>query len=165
MDTIESVINRLLDAYETKGGVPVAEDGAGERSDVRQFKPLTPPDLTHTKILAVEFDGKALDRGEASWNGLLRAAVRKAKATTKSMVDLKRLVAANLVEGSKTDDGYRFLSDVGLSVQQQESNSAWRVACQVAQQVGCPLKVTFIWRDKDGAAFPGVTGRFSMAGR
>jgi len=165
VDTIESVISRLLDAYETKGGVPAGASEGGGRSDVRQFNPLTPPDLTHTKVLSVEFDGKPFDRGEANWNGLLRAAVRKAKAAAKSAAELKRLVPANIVEGSKADEGYRFLSDIGLSVQQLESNSAWRAACLVAEQLGCPLKVTFIWRDKDGAAFPGVTGQFSMTGR
>lgn len=56
-------------------------------------------------------------------------------------------------------------TDVGLSVQGQDANGAWRAALHVAQQLRCPLKVTFIWRDnKDGAAFPGVTGQFSMPG-
>jgi hypothetical protein len=35
----------------------------------------------------------------------------------------------------------------------------------VAQQLGCKLKATFIWRDKESAAFPGVTGQFLIAGR
>lgn len=165
VDTIESVINRLLDGYETKGSVLGGMDEGSGSSNVRQFNPLVPPDLTHTKVLAVEFDGKPFERGEVSWNGVLRAGVRKAKATAKSTAELKRLVSANFVEGSKTDDGYRFLSDVGLSVQQQESNSAWRAACHIAQQLGCPLNVTFVWRDKEGAAFPGVTGQFSIVSR
>ena len=58
VDTIESVINRLLDAYETKGGAPVPTSDDGEASNLRQFNPNTPPDLTHTKVLAIEFDGK-----------------------------------------------------------------------------------------------------------
>lgn len=164
VDTIESVINRLLDAHEKKGGTPVAGEG-GESSNVRQFNPQTPPGLTHTKVLAVEFDGKSLERGEANWNGLLNAAVRKAKSKAKSAADLKRMLAVNFVEGSKTDEGYRFLSDIGLSVQGQDANGAWRAARHVAEQLGCPLKVTFLWRDKEGAAFPGVTGQFSMIGR
>jgi hypothetical protein len=164
VDSIESVINRLLDAYETKGGAPVANEG-GERSDFRQFSPHTPPSLTHTKVLEVEFDGKTLERREANWNGLLNAAVRKAKENAKSAVALKRLMAVNFVEGSKADEGYRFLSDVGLSVQGQDANGAWRAACHVARELNCPLKVTFIWRDKEGAAFPGMTGQFSMLGR
>lgn len=50
-------------------------------------------------------------------------------------------------------------------VQQQAFNSAWRAACHIAQQLGCPLNATFVWRDKEDAAFPGVVGQFSIFGR
>jgi hypothetical protein len=166
VDTIESVINRLLDAYETKGGTPVtpADDG-GETGSARQFNPNTPPDLTHTKVLAIEFDGKPLARGEVNWNGLLNAAVRAARAKAKSTAELKKLVTVNFVEGQKTDEGYRFLSDIGISVQGQDANGAWRGACHAARQLGCELKATFIWREKEAAAFPGTTGQFHIIGR
>lgn len=164
VDTIESVVNRLLDAYEAKGGAPVLGADRGE-STVRQFNPNTPPNLTHTKVLAIELNGKLLPRGETNWNGLLDAAIRTAKAKAKSSVDLKKLVIVNFVEGQKSDEGYRFLSDIGLSVQGQDANGAWKGACHVAQQLGCKLKATFIWRDKEGAAFPGITGQFNIGGR
>ena len=165
VDTIESVINRLLDAYETKDGAPVPAGSNGEASNLRQFIADTPPDLTHTKVLSTEFNGKPLARGEANWNGLLNAAMRLAKAKAKSTADLKKLVIVNFVEGEKSNEGYRFLSDVGMSVQGQDANGAWKGACHVAQQLGCNLKVTFIWRDKEGASFPGVTGQFSIGKR
>jgi len=164
VDTIESVINRLLDAFEVRDGAPVpAADGS--ENTVRQFNPNTPPSLTHTKVLAIEFNGKSLTRSEANWNGLLDAAIRAAKGKAKSTADLKKLVIVNFVEGRKSDEGYRFLSDIGLSVQGQDANGAWKGACHVAQQLGCKLTVTFIWRDKEGAAFPGTTGQFRIDSR
>jgi hypothetical protein len=165
VDTIESVINRLLDAFETKSGAPVAAGDSGAPSPTRQFNPNTPPDLTHTKVLGIEFDGKPLARGEANWNGLLIAAIRAARAKAKSTAELKKLVVVNFVEGQKSDEGYRFLSDIGISVQGQDANGAWRGACHVAQQLGCELKATFIWREKEAAAFPGTTGQFHISGR
>lgn len=165
VDTLESVINRLLDAYEVKSGTPVPSAASGEAGAVRQFNPNTPPSLTHTKVLAVEFNGKPLERGEANWNGLLNAAVRAARAKAKSSAELKRLLILNFVEREKSDEGYRFLSDIGLSVQGQDANGAWKGACHVAQQLGYDLKVTFIWRDKEAAAFPGTTGQFRINGR
>ena len=167
VDSIESVINRLLDAYETRSGAPVEPPGGGAEGlpAARQFNPNTPPDLTHTKVLAIAFDGKPLARGEANWNGLLNAAVREARASAKSPADLKTLVIVNFVEGEKSNEGYRFLSDVGLSVQGQDANGAWKAACHVAQQLGRELRASFIWREKDGAAFPGVTGEFHIKGR
>jgi hypothetical protein len=165
VDTIESVINRWGDVYEAKGGTPVPAADGGEVSNVREFNPNTPPNLTHTKVLAIEFGGKPLARGEANWNGLLNTAIRAAKAKAKSSADLKKLVIVNFVEGKKSDVGYRFLSDVGLSIQGQDANGAWRGACHIAQQLGCKLKVIFIWRDKEDAAFPGLTGQFNIGGR
>jgi hypothetical protein len=50
-------------------------------------------------------------------------------------------------------------------VQGQDANGAWKGACHVAQQLGRDVKATFIWRDKEGAAFPGVTGELHIKGR
>lgn len=69
----------------------------------------------------------------------------------------------NFVDGQKNDEGYRYLPDVGISIQGQDANGAWKAACYIAQQLGFPLTVTFVWREKEGAAFPGVTGRFTLA--
>jgi hypothetical protein len=165
VDTIESVINKLLNDYEIKESAPIAAGVPQSNGIIRQFDPYAPPELTHTKILSVEFDGKALERREVNWNGLIYAAVRKAKRETKSAADFKQLLAVNVVEGPKSDKGYRFLSDIGLSVQGQDANTAWRAARHVAQQLGCPLKVNFLWPDKEDAAFPGIMGQFFMAGR
>lgn len=170
VDTIESVINRLLDAYETKAGetnatTPMPAGCGPEPGHPRQFNPNTAPDLTHTKVLAIEFAGKPLERGEANWNGLLNAAVRAAYAKTQSADELKKLVIVNFVAGRKSDEGYRFLSDIDLSVQGQDANGAWRAACHAAQQLGCELTATFVWREKEGAAFPGTTGQFHISGR
>jgi hypothetical protein len=163
VDSIESVINRLLDAYEGRDGrqMPSVDNRLGT---IRHFNANTPPDLTHTKVLAIEFNGKTLARSDANWNGLLNAAIRAAKAKAKSSADLKKLVIVNFIEGRKSDEGYRVLSDVGLSVQGQDANGAWKGACHVAQQLGYELKATFIWRDKESAAFPGLTGQLSVSG-
>jgi hypothetical protein len=165
VDSIESVINRIVDYYEAKGGKPVSASERDGSENVRQFTPATPPSLKHTKVLTVEFCGKTLEHSQAKWNGLLVAAVREAKARAKSPSAFKRLVIVNFVDGQKTDEGYRFLSDVGISVQGQDADASWRAACHIAQHLGCQLQVTFAWRQKEGAAFPGTIGQFSIAAR
>ncbi len=165
VDNIESVINRFIDHYEAKSGTPVVDaSGNGEQSNARQFSPLTPPDLTHTKVLAVEFNGKPLD-GRTNWGSLLLAAIREAKAKTKSINEFKKLIVVNYVDRQKEDEGYKFYSDIGISVQGQDANYSWKGACHIAQQLGCSLHVTFVWREKEGAASPGVTGQFSIPAR
>ena len=71
----------------------------------------------------------------------------------------------NFVDGQKNDEGYRYLPDVGISIQGQDANGAWKAACHIAQQLGFPLTVTFVSREKESAAFPDVTGRFTLAKR
>lgn len=167
VDTIETVINRFVDYYEAKGGIPAPafSDNRSANDDpkkTRQFSPVTPPTLTHTKVLAVEVHGKPLDHSQVTWSGLLFAAIREAKARAKSVNEFKQLVLVNFVDGQKTDEGYRYLSDIGISVQGQDANASWKAACHIAQQLAFQLSVTFIWRQKEGAAFPGVTGQLSV---
>jgi len=83
----------------------------------------------------VDFCAKTLEHSQVNWNGLLVAAIREAKARAKSPSEFKRLVIVNFVDGQKTDEGYRFLSDVGISVQGQDADSSWRAACHIAQQL------------------------------
>ena len=164
VDNPETVINRLIDFFEAREGAPaaVSGDGGGENK-IRQFSPVSPPHLTHTKVLAVEFCSKPLEHREANWNGLLNAAIREAKARAKSVGELKQLIIVPFVDGQKTDEGYRFLSDIGISIQGEDSNGSWKGARHIAQKLGLQLSVTFRWREKEGAAFPGVTGRLSIA--
>ena len=72
----------------------------------------------------------------------------------------KELILGNCVTGRKDDEGYRYFKDLGLSIQGQDSNAAWRATHYVASRLGLPLRVTFVWQDNPKAAFPGVSGSF-----
>src|SRR5271166_475280 len=164
VDNIETVIGRLLDFYEARDGIPATANGESG-AKIRQFNPLSPPSLTHTKVLAAEFCGRPLEHGQANWNGLLNVAVREAKGRSKSAADLKQLIVIPYVEGRKEDEGYRFLPEIGLSIQGQDANGGWKAACHIARKLGVAAAATFVWREKEGAAFPGVTGQLSVAAR
>ena len=165
VDSIETVISRLIDSYESQAAAGGALSVTRTGPAVREFNPASPPDLTHTKLLAAEFCGKSLDNNQVKWNGLFEAAVRAAKQHSKNAADLKRLVASPCVEGQKLDEGFRYIPDLGISIQGRDADGAWKAACHIAQKLGLPLTVTFVWREKDKAAHPGVTGRMSVPGR
>ncbi len=164
----EIVVNHLTDPSDSKKGAPARTsigDSDGSHGQARQFAPTTPPNLTHTKVLSIELCGKRLDHSQTNWNSLVIAMIREAKERTKSNGELAQLVVINFVGGKKTDHGYRFVSDMGISVQQQDANAFWRAACHIAQQLNIPLLVTFVWRQKEDAAFPGVIGQLSVVPR
>lgn len=165
VDNIETVVTRLIDFYEAKDGTFVSDLDKGIAGKIRQFNPLSPPTLTHTKILAIEFCGRSLDHAQTNWNGLLNAAVREAKYKMKSAAELKQIVTIPYIDGKKTDEGFRYLSDLGISIQGQDANGAWKAAFYIARKLDLSLSVTFVWREKEGAAFPGSTGQLSTSSR
>jgi hypothetical protein len=161
VDTIESVVAKMIDAFEKQSATAAVdfEDGSSARS----FNISTPPDLTHAKILGVEFDGQKLGRNQDNWNGLLHHAVRAAKEKCTSEDEFYNIMVAKYTKGDKTDEGYRPVSGTGISVQGQDANGAWRAVCHIAQELGCSLIVKFAWREKEGAAFPGVIGQMTVS--
>jgi len=124
VDDIETVINRLIDSYERQPQAATAVQPLPPLSNARAFDPASPPDLTHTKVLSVKFDGKLLARG-ANWNGLMMEAIRKAAASATAAEDLKRLIIVNFVHGRKEDEGYKYMPGADISVQGQDANSSW----------------------------------------
>src|SRR5262249_46487631 len=99
----------------------------------RTFDPFVPPNLTHTKITSAFFNGCALT--PASWNGLLDEAVRTARRKLRSYGDLRKICHMNITEGQKTNEGYHFIPEAGVSVQGQDANDAWRCTAQIARQI------------------------------
>jgi hypothetical protein len=161
VDTVETIIIegcKLLEERRAIGqtALPIQLPGAAPR----QFSAASPPNLTHTKVLSIKLEGTPLPR--ATWNGLLFEIIRRAKPRLQNADDARRLIIVNFVPGKKDDEGYRFIPEIGVSVQGQDANAAWRGASHIAQQIGAPVEAEFVWRTKNGAEFPGVTGRLSV---
>jgi hypothetical protein len=98
-----------------------------------------------------------------TWNGLLFHMIRLIPKERLSKADeARRLIIVNFVIGKKEHEGYRFVPEHGISVQGQDANDSWKGASHIAQSLGIPLEVEFLWRMKAGAAHPGVTGRLSI---
>lgn len=159
VDSIETVINRVLDTFEA-GGAEIHSDGS---FSARVFNPAGPPNLAHTKVLSVEFCGRRFPPSDTNWNALLIAAIREAGKHLSGAERVKELVIVNSILGKKEEGGFKYLSEVGLSVQGQDANGAWKAAYHIAKNLGLPVNVTFVWYENEKAAFPGVTGRFSVA--
>jgi hypothetical protein len=116
----------------------------------------SPPSLKHTKLLSAELNGKLLRN--CNWNALLVEAVRAAKARAKSPDELRTLIIVPFLTNKKEKEGYKFLPDIGLSVQGQDANAAWKASYHIAKQLGLAIKAEFFWRHKGDAAHPGETG-------
>ena len=86
----------------------------------------------------------------------IQFAFHKLKDTHK----VSELILAKHVKGEKTDQGYRYLKEVGLSVQGQDANNAWKTTANIIKAMGVKAEVTFAWYDNPKAVKPGETGKF-----
>ena len=161
-ETEDEVINRALDALDQQADSPALTTVSGTDSE-RWIDPLRLPDMMFTKVLDATIQGKMVTR--PNWNRLLLTMVRLAHAHTRNFEELTRLFPTiNLVRGQKVDQGYRYLSDIGVSVQGQPANSACTSVVMTAQQLGIALDIGFMWRDKEDAAHPGDRARIQTTG-
>lgn len=63
--------------------------------------------------------------------------------------------------GKKEDNGYKYIDEVGVSIQGQDANNAWKTTYNVIQALKMPVEVIFAWQDNPKAATPGAIGKFA----
>ena len=159
VDSPESVIVRLLD--QTQGHLispdclePAAGAEAAALAGLRVLDADRVGDLTHTKVLAAKFGS----RHATKWNELLIAAHAEALRRLGSVDRLQQATISAIVKGSRSDSGFHYQPELGISMQYVDSNNAWRQILHLAKTLGEPVEVKFLWRTKEGAAYPGDTG-------
>ena len=157
VDNPDAVVNRALNALE--GHTPEAPSEGVVDVD-REVDPRRLPDLTHTKVRAARMGDDEIEK--PNWNKMLDRLVVRAMRHAGSFGKLAQMCPANMVRGRKTEDGYRHLSEIDVSVQGLPANEACAALVETARQIGIGLEITFKWRDKEGAAHRGETARLTM---
>ena len=157
VDSYDSVINRALDALEK-----IKSDSGTSNSLERVLNPAAPPNLAYTTVNTIVWKGNRLPPAEAYWNTFLLAVIRECgKHMTKEQI--RKLIICNFVTGRKEDNGYKYLDDVGISVQGQDANNAWKATYHILKAIKIPVEVVFTWQDNPKAASPGVVGKFNVS--
>ena len=161
IDSVDVVVNRALDALEGQHVLPLREIGpAAVDHDV---EPDRLPDLTHTKLLTARLAGEEV--AKPNWNRLLHRVLVIAMREVGDVDELRRRCPANMVAGRKMDDGYHHLPEADISVQGLSAIEACGSLTVTARGLGLGVDIVFLWRAKEGAAYPGKRGRLNMAGR
>ena len=167
-DTPESVIVKLLDESEAQGHAPTGRprgkaDGEDDPEiDIAVDDPFNPPSLKHTKVLRAEVDGR--DVVKANWTRVRQTVVTR--AVHQEGYNLRRLLQVcpiNAVDTPKNDEGYTCYGDLGVSIQGQDANHAWRATAALARALGVHVRVWFLWRTKPAAEHPGKLGLLTVS--
>lgn len=164
IDTEDSVCCRVLDFYfDHNGGAPGMNGAVGPKvnasgdaaADAIKLDPHSGK-LTHTKLISATVDGMALDHPK--WNSLMFQMHVMARKSLGSFEAVRKASHANLRKGQYENDGYQYITEADLSVQGVDANSACEYSFLLAKAMNVPLSVTFEWRNKDDAAYPGKRG-------
>ncbi|TPN95285.1 hypothetical protein [Mesorhizobium sp. B1-1-5] len=156
VDTIETVINKALDALEGNKIAPSPSSKPGG------FDPSAPPNLSFTTVRSVVVANKKYPPKETYWNSALFACIKAAAKSGLSPKEVSDLVIVNNIVGVKDDSGYKYIKEAGISIQGQDANGAWKAAYHIAKQIGLTVEVSFIWQNNPKASFPGQTGKLSI---
>ncbi len=151
VDTLDTVLNRALDALE---GHPHQRPTI---APVREFDWQMPPNVSHTKISNAVLEGQRVNNPK--WNLLLSKVVILAMQRLSDFEAVRKICPVNMVRGSKTDEGYKYLSDVNLSLQSASANNSLRAIIAATRGLGVEIEISFSWRNKEGAAYPGESAR------
>jgi hypothetical protein len=167
VDTVPTVIDKLLDFCDSRGleqlvpqkdRSPKSElEPAYTLSSPIESDPSDPHSLSHTRVLTAEFDRQPAD----GWNNLVRIAHKRAIEHFRSFESLRSATPSHIVKGRRDIDGFHYVPEIDISIQNVDANVAWRNSLALARKLGCPLRVEFEWRNKKGAAFPGQSGVLS----
>ena len=156
VDTPLTVIERWADHFErtTNGSAPpkVAEQPAIDYG-AKKLDPLRPPDLFHTRVRG-SFGATPF----SNWNDLVRIAHIAAFKKAGSFDELRQITHAQIARGERSDSGYKFVDEIGISIQGVDANHAWEHALRLAKYLRQPLEALVEWRHNPKAAHPGESG-------
>ena len=154
---LPALIERWADYFEQKAsnGATAAPSIAAADHDnhAQKFNPLRPPNLFHTRVRGT-FDSAAF----STWNDLVRIAHIRAFEKAGSFEALKTITHAQIQNGSHSENGYRFVPEIGISIQGVDANHAWPYSLRLAQFVNVPARALIEWRHNPKAFRPGATG-------
>lgn len=151
---IPSLIERWADYFEAKanGHVDAATvpETVESNNGAKKLNPLRPPGLLHTRV-----HGTLGSTAFSTWNDLVRIAHIQAFAKAGSFEDLRNVTHAQIRKGNHFDSGYRWVPEIGISVQGVDANHAWTYSLRLAQYIKAPVRAVVEWRHNAKAAHPG----------
>nr|WP_309504417.1 hypothetical protein [uncultured Roseovarius sp.] len=135
----------------------VAHEAVSATSDNGVMEFRSAPGLSFTRLLDASVGGQAL--AKANWSSVLLKVIAATKK--KNGMDAKAL-SQDLQVPSKPheygSEGYKYQAELGISIQGQSAQDAWKEIHRLAEKHSIPVEVRFQWRENDKAQYPGRIG-------
>jgi hypothetical protein len=116
----------------------------------------TAPGLSFTKPLTASINGKTMH--SPRWSAILLTMIGQVKAKGVESEKLVRELAIPAKAMRYEEEGFKYNSDLGISVQGQSASDCWKEVDRLAKKWRIPVSVEFWWRQNPKAQYPGKTG-------
>lgn len=114
------------------------------------------PRLAFTRVLDATVNGEPI--GKLRWSNLLLDVIGAVKAKGLDAIALSKEVQVPTKAFEFEKDGYRYEQNLGISVQGQSAQDAWKEISRLARKHRIDVFVRFKWRDVSKAQKPGMIG-------
>lgn len=122
--------------------------------DVMKFEKA--PGLSFTRLTTAKVGGVPLKK--VNWAHLLLAMIAAVKAKGLSGSKLVSELQVPTKSTQYSNDGFTYYPELGISVQGQAAQVAWKEVERIATKWAIPVEAQFQWRQHAKAQHPGRTG-------
>ena len=127
------------------------EPELGSHQEVMKFDKA--PGLSFTRIATAKINGVPVKK--MNWANLLLEMIASLKAKGLSGAKLVSELQVPAKATQFSDDGYAYHPQLGISVQGQSAQEAWKEVERIANKWAIPVEVEFQWRQNQKAQHPG----------
>jgi len=159
-DTIDRIVREAMEQLGMERDAETDEVVATTTTGAMRFD--TAPGLSFTKPLSASINGKTVR--SPRWSSILLTMIAQVKAKGVTGKDLVRELGVPAKAYEFGADGFTYHPDLGISVQGQSANDAWKEVDRLAKKWGIPVTVEFWWRQNPKAQHPGRTGLLKSGG-
>lgn len=153
-ETIDRIVQEAMETLGVERDDEPSETATTSSDGKMRFD--TAPGLAFTKPVMASINGKPINNPR--WSSILLAMIGQVKAMGFEGETLVRELAIPAKANSYEEEGFKYHSELGISVQGQSASDAWKEVDRLARKRGIPVSVEFWWRDNPKAQFPGKTG-------
>lgn len=153
--TIDSLVREKIEQLGLERDDASEATSSTSENGVMEFR--SAPGLSFTRLLDASVGGQAL--AKANWSGVLLKVIAATK--NKNGMDAKALSQELQVPSKPHEygsEGYKYQAELGISIQGQSAQDAWKEIHRLAEKHSIPVEVRFQWRENDKAQYPGRIG-------
>lgn len=153
-ETIDLIVQEAMEQLGIERGDGIENDAVTSTDGTLIFDAA--PSLTFTKPMKATINGKTIPNPK--WATILLAMIEQLKGRGFEGEELVRELGVPSKATNYDQDGFKYVSALGISVQGQSAADAWKEVDRLAKKWSIPVNVDFVWRQNPKAQHPGKAG-------